>query len=113
MQGSVFADDSNQTLGAAESITDSNEYKWERTLLSFFGRVNYAYSDKYLASASVRRDGSSVFGPNTKYGNFVAFSAGWNISKEDFLIDNDVVNNLKLRVSYGVTGNNDFRTGNP
>ena len=113
MQGSVFADDTNQTLGGAESITDSNEYKWESTLLSFFGRVNYAYSDKYLASASVRRDGSSVFGPNKKYGNFVAFSMGWNISKEDFLIDNDVVNNLKLRVSYGVTGNNDFRTGNP
>ena len=113
MQGSVFADDSNQTLGAAESITDTNEYKWERTLLSFFGRLNYAYSDKYLASASVRRDGSSVFGPNTKYGNFLAFSLGWNISREDFLIDNDLVNNLKFRVSYGVTGNNDFRTGNP
>jgi TonB-linked SusC/RagA family outer membrane protein len=112
-QGSVFENDSNPTLGAAESITDENEYKWERTILSFFGRVNYAYDDKYLASVSYRRDGSSVFGPNNKYGNFAAFSLGWNISKEDFLQDNDIINNLKFRVSYGVTGNNDFRTGNP
>tara|TARA_R110002073_G_scaffold108336_2_gene243324 strand:- start:3899 stop:6979 length:3081 start_codon:yes stop_codon:yes gene_type:complete len=112
IQGSVFADDSSPFISSAESITDQNEFEWERTLLSFFGRVNYAYDDKYLASVSYRRDGSSVFGPNVKYGNFLAISAGWNIAKEDFLKDSDFVNTLKLRASYGVTGNNDFRTGN-
>ena len=105
-------DDSSPFISAAESITDQNAFEWERTLLSFFGRVNYAYADKYLASFSYRRDGSSVFGPNVKYGNFTAISLGWNIAKEDFLKDSDFINNLKFRVSYGVTGNNDFRTGN-
>jgi len=112
IQGSVFVDDSSPFISAAESITDQNAFEWERTLLSFFGRVNYAYADKYLASFSYRRDGSSVFGPNVKYGNFTAISLGWNIAKEDFLKDSDFINNLKFRVSYGVTGNNDFRTGN-
>ncbi len=112
VQGSVFTDDSRQYINAAASITDRNQYEYENTLLSFFTRVNYAFDDKYLASASFRRDGSSVFGPNNKYGNFVALSGGWNIHKEDFLSDSEVINKLKLRVSYGVTGNNDFRTGN-
>lgn len=113
VQGTGYVDDSKPFIDAASSITDRNEYRWERTLLSFFGRINYAYDDKYLASFSYRRDGSSVFGPNVKYGNFTAISFGWNIYKEDFLKDSDVVNYLKFRVSYGVTGNNDFRTGNP
>jgi TonB-linked SusC/RagA family outer membrane protein len=112
IQGSVFVDDSSPFISSAASITDTNAFEWERTLLSFFGRVNYAYDDKYLASLSYRRDGSSVFGPNVKYGTFTAISFGWNIAKEEFLQDSDVVNNLKLRVSYGITGNNDFRTGN-
>ena len=112
IQGSVFVDDSSPFISSAESVTDQNAFEWERTLLSFFGRVNYAYDDKYLASFSYRRDGSSVFGPNVKYGSFLALSFGWNIAKEDFLKDSDLVNNLKFRVSYGVTGNNDFRTGN-
>lgn len=113
VQGTGYQDDSTPFISSAASITDRNEYKWERTLLSFFGRVNYVYDDKYLASFSYRRDGSSVFGPNVKYGNFTAISFGWNIYKEDFLKESDIVNYLKFRVSYGVTGNNDFRTGNP
>ena len=110
IQGSVFEDDSSQIISSAESITNENAYNFENTLLSFFTRVNYAYDDKYLASASFRRDGSSVFGPNNKYGNFMAFSAGWNVHSEDFLADSDFISKLKLRVSYGVTGNNSFRT---
>ncbi len=112
IQATGYANDLSPFIDAGDNITDQNQFEWERTLLSFFGRANYAYDDKYLASFSYRRDGSSVFGPNVKYGSFLALSAGWNISKEDFLRDSDVVNNLKLRVSYGVTGNNDFRTGN-
>ncbi|MCI2228230.1 TonB-dependent receptor [Polaribacter sp. MSW13] len=110
IQGSVFENDINPTIAKAESITDTDAYQWERTLLSFFGRVNYAYDNKYLLSASYRVDGSSVFGPNKKYGSFAAVSLGWILTKEDFLKDSDIINNLKLRVSYGVTGNNDFRT---
>jgi TonB-dependent starch-binding outer membrane protein SusC len=113
IQGTGYADDTKQIIGAATSITDKQKYEYVNTLLSFFGRVNYAFDDKYLGSISYRRDGSSVFGPNTKYGNFFAVSAGWNMHKEKFLEDSEIVNKLKLRVSYGVTGNNAFRTGNP
>lgn len=113
IQGSVFADDSSPFIKSAASITDQQQYEYVNTLISYFTRVNYAYDDKYLASISLRRDGSSVFGPNTKYGNFMAASAGWNLDKEEFLVDNQYINKLKLRVSYGVTGNNAFRTGNP
>lgn len=113
VQGTGYQNDNTPFINEAAAITDRNEYTWKRTLLSFFLRVNYAFGDKYLASVSIRRDGSSVFGPNVKYGNFPAVSLGWNIAKEDFLKDNDVISNLKFRVSYGVTGNNDFRTGNP
>ncbi|MFY0602981.1 MAG: TonB-dependent receptor [Flavobacteriaceae bacterium] len=112
IQATGYDNDNLPIIGAAQAITNTNEFKWKRTLLSFFFRVNYAFKNKYLASVSVRRDGSSVFGPNVKYGNFSAVSLGWNIAKEDFLKDSKVVNNLKFRVSYGVTGNDDFRTGN-
>ena len=79
--------------------------------MSFFGRLNYAFDDaKYLASVSLRTDGSSVFGPNNKYGFFPAASVGWNIHKENFLEDIDAINTLKFRVSYGITGNKDLRT---
>ncbi len=64
-----------------------------------------------MLSASFRRDASSVFGASTKWGNFPALSLGWNVSNEDFLSESDVVNNLKLRVSYGLTGNENFDTG--
>uniref|UniRef100_UPI00404B4592 TonB-dependent receptor domain-containing protein n=1 Tax=Flavobacterium sp. TaxID=239 RepID=UPI00404B4592 len=76
------------------------------------GRINYAYNDKYLVSASFRRDGSSVFGQNTKYGNFPSISAGWNVAKEDFLKDNKLINTLKFRASYGLTGSENFNVGN-
>jgi len=76
-----------------------------------FARVNYAYKDKYLFNASIRRDGSSVFGVRSKWGNFPAVSVGWNVAKEDFLLSSDVVSNLKLRASYGFTGSENFNVG--
>ncbi|MBI9042102.1 MAG: TonB-dependent receptor [Lutibacter sp.] len=93
-----------QTLNAATIISNATSYEVDRRMLSFLGRLNYSFDGKYLASLSVRRDGSSVFGPDKKYGNFPAASVGWNAYKEDFLKDSDVVSNLKLRFSYGVTG---------
>ncbi len=75
------------------------------SFLSFFARANYAFRGKYLLSGSVRRDGSSRFGANKRYGNFGAGSVGYLLSEESFLKDNSVVSLLKLRASYGLTGN--------
>lgn len=74
-------------------------------LQSYFGRVNYGYADKYLFTGTIRADGSSRFGANNKYGYFPSVALGWNIYKEDFLEDSNVFSNLKLRASWGQTGN--------
>ncbi|WP_319501824.1 TonB-dependent receptor [uncultured Draconibacterium sp.] len=100
-----------QNISAAGTISAAESGKYQERLLSFTSRVNYAYKDKYLASASFRRDGSSRFGADTKYGNFTAFSVGWRLSEEDFLKDSEAINSLKLRFSYGVTGNNAIDAG--
>jgi TonB-linked SusC/RagA family outer membrane protein len=79
---------------------------YQRTrLISDFGRVNYNYKDKYLLQASVRRDGSSVFGKNNRWGMFPSVGAAWRINQEAFMQNQQIFNDLKLRVSYGVTGN--------
>ena len=81
-------------------------------VISLFARLNYGYKEKYLFTGIVRRDGSSRFGSNNKFGIFPSFSLGWVPSKEDFWPVNDLVNQLKIRGSYGVTGNDqigDFR----
>lgn len=98
------------TLNGGSTLLSATSLERESRLASYVGRVNYAFSDKYLASVSLRRDGSSFFGPNNRYGNYPALSLGWRISEEDFLIGSDVVNNLKFRVSYGITGNASFKT---
>ena len=72
---------------------------------SFFGRINYGYNDKYLATVTLRADGSSKFAKGNRWGFFPAGALAWRISNEDFLKDNQVVSNLKLRVSYGTSGN--------
>lgn len=78
--------------------------KTRNTLFSLAGIVNYDYQGKYLLTGSIRRDGSSRFGANTKYGTFWSASAAWNIAKEDFM-SGGFINDLKLRASYGTTGN--------
>ncbi|RNI28957.1 SusC/RagA family TonB-linked outer membrane protein [Rufibacter latericius] len=80
-------------------------FKNDRTLASFLGRANYSFKDRYIFSGSFRRDGSSVFGENNKWANFFAFSGAWRISDEAFMRDLTVINDLKLRVGYGETGN--------
>ncbi|MDI1324887.1 MAG: TonB-dependent receptor [Algoriphagus sp.] len=76
-------------------------------LQSFFGRLNYVYDEKYLFTATFRADGSSKFGDNNKYGYFPSFAAGWNLSKEEFMA-NSFFNNLKIRTSWGQTGNQEI-----
>jgi TonB-dependent starch-binding outer membrane protein SusC len=77
-------------------------------LQSFFGRVNYIFNGKYLFEANVRRDGSSKFGPNNKYGTFPSASAGWRISEEKFISNIKWISDLKLRASWGITGNDNI-----
>ena len=84
---------------------DGDIYVDETEIQSQFGRVNYDYDDKYLLTATVRRDGASNFAENEKYAIFPSGALGWKISNEDFLKDNETISNLKLRASYGVTGN--------
>jgi iron complex outermembrane receptor protein len=87
------------------SAGNIRSYKNDRTLVSFLGRVNYSFKDRYLLTVSLRRDGSSVFGENHKWGNFPAASLAWRIDEESFMADQDIFQSLKLRVGYGVTGN--------
>ena len=77
-------------------------------LLAYFARANYSYKDTYMATASIRREGSSKFAVNNRWGTFWAASAGWRLSNESFLKDVSWVNDLKLRIAYGVTGNEGF-----
>ena len=80
--------------------------------MSYFGRVDYQYNDRYLLGATIRRDGYSIFYQGKQWGTFPSVSAGWRISQEDFMKDVSWINNLKLRASYGAAGNNGNITGN-
>jgi len=84
-------------------------YAQENELQSYFGRLNYTFNDKYLLTASMRADGSTRFGDNNKYGYFPSFALGWNISKESFLENVTAISNLKLRASWGQTGNQEVQ----
>ena len=113
VKGIGFENDIVQQISGATSIVvgETFGFEWQKRGVSFVSRLNYAFDDKYLLSLSMRRDGSSIFGSDYKYGNFPAASIGWNLGKEDFLIESDVVSKLKLRASYGVTGNDRLNTG--
>lgn len=84
---------------------DVTSYKSENRLISFYARANYSFDEKYMLTATIRRDGSSKFGINNKWGIFPSVSAGWNISQEEFMQNIKWLNNLKLSVGYGATGN--------
>ncbi|MCU0338548.1 MAG: TonB-dependent receptor [Spirosomaceae bacterium] len=112
--GLVFGDDPNYRI-----LTNTNsktwnlgEYRGEVTIASMFAQVGYNYQDKYLVSGTVRRDGVSRF-INNPYGVFPAGSIGWRVSKEEFMKTVSQINDLKLRASYGVTGNNEVRGDYP
>lgn len=100
-----YTNSSIPTLNAAVSTIASTEAS-KNLMLSYFGRLQYAFDNKYLFSASLRRDGSSRFGANTKWGWFPSVSAGWRVSDEAFLKSLTFVNDFKVRGSYGESGNN-------
>ena len=97
-------------IGQGDGINNGdgsiNSYKNSNTLIAFFSRFTYNYDDKYLLMASVRREGSSRFGEDNKWGNFPGVSAGWRINNESFMENKDWLNNLKLRAGFGITGIN-------
>lgn len=95
----------NLTAGENLFPNDVGSTKEMNKLISFFGRLNYSYDSRYTFSATLRRDGSSKFGKHNKWGLFPSASAAWTVSEEAFLKGNKVVNDLKLRLGYGIVGN--------
>ncbi|MFC6099771.1 SusC/RagA family TonB-linked outer membrane protein [Olivibacter domesticus] len=99
-------------LGSGTALIDGkagmSSFKNDNTLIAFFGRINYTFNSKYMAQFILRREGSSRFGDNNKWGNFPAVSAGWTVSEENFMKNVTFVDFLKLRAGYGVTGNSGF-----
>ena len=91
-------------LGGASEVVNSSSAN-ERTIISYLGRLNYAFANKYLLTASFRADGSSVFGKNNKWGYFPAASVAWRVSEESFMQAVTLISDLKLRGSWGITGN--------
>lgn len=107
-EGEQFPSDAYKKLASAASKTDATSSSTSSTLVSYFARVNYAFNQKYLLTASGRIDGSSRFGSNSRYGFFPAVSAGWIISDENFMQSIEFLSFLKLKASYGLTGNDNI-----
>jgi TonB-linked SusC/RagA family outer membrane protein len=112
--GSDFTANGSTTLGmwglhkaTTQKVTLNVE---EQTNIGYFGRLNYSYGDKYFFTGSYRRDGASVFGANNKWADFFAAGLAWKISNEDFFRDFGVINNLKLKLSWGQNGNQGIGT---
>ncbi len=104
-----YANDKITTLNAGTMYaltSDESEY----SMISYLGRINYVYDDRYLLTATLRSDGSSRFGKNKKWGTFPSISVGWRISQEQFMKEIESISDLKLRASFGISGNN--RIGN-
>ena len=126
MLGSTYQSFENRTFSAgtqgfASDVIETNDlslgtqaqnqvgsFASDRRLLSYLGRVNYGFDDKYLLTTSIRADGSSNFGANKRYGYFLSFSGAWKIINESFLKDYDVLSDLKLRAGWGQLGNDDI-----
>ncbi|PJJ59923.1 SusC/RagA family TonB-linked outer membrane protein [Hymenobacter chitinivorans] len=106
-----FVNSAVTTINGAASVSGTaNNFTTEtrNVLVSYFGRVQYSYLGKYLVSGTVRRDGSSRFGQNQQFGVFPSVSAGWRLSQESFLQSLSALSELKLRASYGLSGNNNI-----
>jgi TonB-linked SusC/RagA family outer membrane protein len=103
-----FSSASITTPNGGSELFNATATKAEKSNTSFISRVNYDFNDKYLFTANFRVDGSSVFGPDNRWGYFPSFSAGWRLSNESFLENNDVISDLKLRAGWGVVGNDNI-----
>ncbi len=104
-----FGTDDITTLNAANDISSgSSTSESQYAMLSYFGRAQYSFKDKYLIGGTVRRDGSSRFGEDTRWGVFPSFSAGWRVSEENFMEGLGAINDLKLRASWGLSGNSEI-----
>ena len=107
----TFKADGTAATASDYYLSDPNTFKTEYFLVSFFGRVNYSYDNRYLLTATLRRDGTSRFA-NNKWGLFPSVAASWNAKNEEFLKDVDALSALKVRLSYGQTGQQDLQSGN-
>ena len=112
---SINAAGSNYTSTAIKNIALANSNSVTggsinsgKARLSYFGRVGYTFKDRYIFNVSLRRDASSVFGANNRWGNFYGLGAAWDIKAENFLKEVNAISNLKLRLSYGKTGNDNI-----
>jgi iron complex outermembrane receptor protein len=101
------------TINGTGVIPAGPPFKSQHTLLSMFGRVNYGYDDRYLVTASVRRDGSSRFSEDNRWGWFPAGAVAWRISRESFMRDSKNISDLKLRLGWGITGQQDIGSDYP
>ena len=90
------------TLGEAQSTTAASDQR--HVLLSYYSRLNYTFDSRYMLTATIRRDGTSRFSKENRWGTFPSLALAWRLSEEAFLKDNKVLSNLKLRASYSVTG---------
>lgn len=105
VEGQQYANDDLRNIANAATITGGSSALTELALVSYFGRLNYKFNDRYLIGLSGRVDGGSVFGENKRYGFFPAASVGWVVSEENFLRNSKVISFMKLRASYGSLGN--------
>lgn len=108
MTGEDFPDNSIQYLSLNNRYTTANSTSTAWTMASFFGSFDYVLKDRYLLKAAIRRDGSSRFGFNNRWGTFPSVGAGWVVSEEPFFGNKKIVNYLKIRSTYGLTGNNEI-----
>ncbi len=103
-----YSNPATQTLSDEGAVLSSAPEAYSaHTLISFYGRLNYAYDSRYMATFTIRRDGTSRFNPDNRWGTFPSAALAWRISKESFLRESRAVSELKLRLSYGVTGQQD------
>ena len=108
LTASPYTNDLIQTINAAQAISNWGQTVNEWSMLSYLGRINYSYKNRYLLTATFRSDGSSRFGSSNRFAFFPSFAGAWRLTEENFMKDYKTINNLKLRLSYGKSGNNNI-----
>ncbi|NGP87040.1 SusC/RagA family TonB-linked outer membrane protein [Fodinibius halophilus] len=109
-EGATYA--TNYNTSDTLAVSQDTDYKTEHYIVSFFGRANYTFKDKYLLTATLRQDGTSRFSEDNRWGLFPSAALAWKIHEESFLEDIEAINQLKLRLGYGITGQQRINRGN-